>query len=181
MTHRFCTRLVRVSRLKCWFHILLTHLPPSHLAAVAAVAVTIHVLLPTYLAAVACVPTFPPSPPAVAAVTIHPYNPSVAIGTKFAEASRRCTMNLRGTVCAGRQRAVVPCVQGPQCHRSDDFRFQPNGRSKSPHPLATEKLLENTDGELRPPPLHQCSLGMAACYLLFMLTRALLLPSLSQR
>ena len=47
-------------------------------------------------------------------------------------------------------------------------------RSKSP--LATEYLLENTEGVLRP---HQCSLGTAACYLLFMLTAALLMtPSI---
>ena len=42
-------------------------------------------------------------------------------------------------------------------------------------PLATENLLENTDGVLRP---HQCSLGAAACCLLFMLTRATLMPPL---
>ena len=42
------------------------------------------------------------------------------------------------------------------------------GRSKSP--LATENLLENTAGVLRP---HQCSLGVAACYLLFMRRRGL--------
>ena len=45
-------------------------------------------------------------------------------------------------------------------------------------PLATENLLENTDGVLRP---HQCSLGAAACYLPFMLTCATLMPSLFQR
>ena len=39
-------------------------------------------------------------------------------------------------------------------------------------PLATEKLLENTDGVL-----HRCSLGAAACYLLAMLTAALLMTS----
>ena len=39
-------------------------------------------------------------------------------------------------------------------------------------PLATENLLENTDGVLRPP---QCSLGTAACYRQFMLTRAILI------
>ena len=38
----------------------------------------------------------------------------------------------------------------------------------------TENLLENTDGVRAP---HQCSLGMAACYLLFMLTAALLMTS----
>ena len=36
-------------------------------------------------------------------------------------------------------------------------------RPKSP--LATENLLENTNGVL-----YQCSLGVVACYLLFMLT-----------
>ena len=41
--------------------------------------------------------------------------------------------------------------------------------------LATENLLENIDGVLRP---HHCSLGTAACHLLFMLTRAILMPSL---
>ena len=44
------------------------------------------------------------------------------------------------------------------------------------HSLATENLLENTDGVL-----HQCYLGAAACYLLFMLTRAILMPSLFYR
>ena len=44
-----------------------------------------------------------------------------------------------------------------------DWDLQCGGRSKSP--LATENLLENTDGVLRP---QQCSLGAAACYLLFM-------------
>ena len=47
-------------------------------------------------------------------------------------------------------------------------------------PLATDGLLENTDGVLRTPrgAPHQCSLGAAPCYLLFMLTRAILMPSL---
>ena len=45
-------------------------------------------------------------------------------------------------------------------------------------PLATEHLLENTDKVLRP---HHCSLGTAACYLLVMLTRAILMPSSFQR
>jgi hexosaminidase len=42
-------------------------------------------------------------------------------------------------------------------------------------PLATEHLLENTDGVGAPHhcSLHHCSLGAAPCYLLFMLTRAL--------
>ena len=40
-----------------------------------------------------------------------------------------------------------------------------------PPPLATEILLENTDGGLSAPP----------CYLLFVLTRAMLMPSLFQR
>ena len=39
------------------------------------------------------------------------------------------------------------------------------GRTPS---LATDNLLENNDGVL-----HQCSLGAAACHLLFMLTRAI--------
>ena len=39
-------------------------------------------------------------------------------------------------------------------------------------PLATENLLENTDGVL-----HQCSLVAAACYLLLLLTRAILMTS----
>ena len=43
-------------------------------------------------------------------------------------------------------------------------------RSKSP--LATENLLENTDGVL-----HQCSIGAAACYFSLMLTSALLMTS----
>ena len=50
------------------------------------------------------------------------------------------------------------------------------GESKSP--LATENQLGNTDGIGAP---HQCSLGAAPCYLLFMLTRAILMPSLFQR
>ena len=44
----------------------------------------------------------------------------------------------------------------------------------------TENLLENTDGVPRPPhtpPRHSCSLGTAACYLLVMLTAALLMTS----
>ena len=41
---------------------------------------------------------------------------------------------------------------------------------RNPPPLATENLLENTDWVL-----HQCVLGAAACYLLFMLTAALLI------
>ena len=45
------------------------------------------------------------------------------------------------------------------------------GGSKSP--LATENLLENTAGVL-----HHRSLGAAPCCLLFMLTRAILMPSL---
>ena len=43
---------------------------------------------------------------------------------------------------------------------------------------ATENLLENTDGVGAP---HQCSLGAAPCYLLFTLTRAILMPSLFHR
>ena len=39
-----------------------------------------------------------------------------------------------------------------------------------PPPLATDILLENTDGVGAP---HQCALGAAPCYLLFMLTRAI--------
>ena len=49
-----------------------------------------------------------------------------------------------------------------------------DGRSKIP--LATEILLESTDGAL-----HPCSLGSAACYLLFMLTRTILMASLFHR
>ena len=45
-----------------------------------------------------------------------------------------------------------------------------DGRSESA--LATENLLENTDGVL-----HHCCLGAAPCYLPFMLTRAILMPS----
>ena len=61
---------------------------------------------------------------------------------------------------------------------SNDGRFayasvRMTGESK-PHPLATENLLENTDGVLRHYP---CSLGAAACCLLFMLTRATLMTS----
>ena len=57
-----------------------------------------------------------------------------------------------------------------------------DGRSKSPTPptLATENLLENTDGVPRRCS-STCSLGAAACCLLFMLTRAVLMPSLFQR
>ena len=50
-----------------------------------------------------------------------------------------------------------------------------HGRSKSP-PLATDDLLENTNGVHR-----QCSLGAAPCHPLFMLTRAILMPPLFQR
>ena len=39
-------------------------------------------------------------------------------------------------------------------------------------PLATKNLLENTDGV---PPPHECSLGVAPCCLLYMLTAALLI------
>ena len=52
------------------------------------------------------------------------------------------------------------------------------GRSKQTTPLATEILLANVDGVLRP---HQCSLGTAPCHLLFMLTRAILMTSLFHR
>ena len=47
-----------------------------------------------------------------------------------------------------------------------------------PVTLATETLLENADGVLRP---HRCSLGAAPCCLLFMLTRAMLMPALFHR
>ena len=61
-----------------------------------------------------------------------------------------------------------------------DLRSQ-RGRSKSL--VATENLLENTDGVGAPHhcSLHHCSLGAAPCYLPFMLTRAILMPSLFQR
>ena len=55
--------------------------------------------------------------------------------------------------------------------------LQVDGQCPKP-PLATTNLLENTDGALRP---HQCFLGTAACYLLVMLTRAILMLSLFQR
>ena len=45
-------------------------------------------------------------------------------------------------------------------------------------PFATENLLENTGGVGAP---HQWSLGAAACYLLCMLTRVILMPSLFHR
>ena len=52
----------------------------------------------------------------------------------------------------------------------------PTGRSKSPS--ATENLLEGTRmGCSDPPDPHQCPLGVAACYLLVMLTAALLMTS----
>ena len=44
---------------------------------------------------------------------------------------------------------------------------------------ATENLLENTDGGVGAP--QHCSLGAAPCYLLVMLTRALLMPPLFYR
>ena len=44
-----------------------------------------------------------------------------------------------------------------------DVETGEGGRSKYP-PLATDNLLENTDGVLRP---HHCSLGAAACYRLY--------------
>ena len=55
---------------------------------------------------------------------------------------------------------------------------------KSPRSIP-DILLENTDEVLRHPPgvgaPHHCSLGAAAYYLLFMLTRAVLMPALFQR
>lgn len=45
--------------------------------------------------------------------------------------------------------------------------------------LATANLLENTDGGTPTP--SACFLGTAACYLLRMLTRAILMPALFQR
>ena len=60
---------------------------------------------------------------------------------------------------------------------------KPNGRRMGDgssagrkSPLATDNLLENTDGVP-----HQCSLGAAPCDLLVMLTRAILMPALFQR
>ena len=52
------------------------------------------------------------------------------------------------------------------------------GRSKPP-PLATSSLLEDADGIGAAP--HRRSLGTAAGYLLFLLTRAILMPSLLHR
>ena len=55
----------------------------------------------------------------------------------------------------------------------------------SKSPVVTENLLEKSDGVLRPAPevgaAHQCSLGAAPYYLLFMLTRAILMPALFHR
>ena len=51
-------------------------------------------------------------------------------------------------------------------------------RRRSKPPFATDNQLENTDGVGAH---HQRSLGVAACYLLFMLTAALLMTSLFQR
>ena len=54
-------------------------------------------------------------------------------------------------------------------------------------PLATKNLLENTDGVGAPHrcslgvATHRCSLGKAICFLLIMLTRAVLMPSLFPR
>ena len=49
-------------------------------------------------------------------------------------------------------------------------------------PLATEYLLENTEwGGVGFGAPHHCSLGGAACSLLFMLTRAIWMPSLFHR
>ena len=57
------------------------------------------------------------------------------------------------------------------------FLCSNNGRSKSIYCfLFTENLLENTPLEGVGVP-HQCSLGVAACYLLVMLTRAVLMTS----
>ena len=53
-----------------------------------------------------------------------------------------------------------------------DFGVNRAGVLVEPHPLATDNLLEKTGGVP-----HHCSLGMAACYLLFMLTTALLMTS----
>ena len=76
------------------------------------------------------------------------------------------------------------------CHRIWQSRLQPPTRPVE-IPLATDNRLENTDGALHQRSLtprrglggrgtlsYQCSLREAACYLLFMLTRAVLMPSL---
>ena len=62
------------------------------------------------------------------------------------------------------QAATEQVGHGKVVHGFDSFR----GQSKSP--LATDNLLESTDGGGAP---HQCSLGAALCCFLFMLTRAL--------
>ena len=85
-----------------------------------------------------------------------------------------CLIICRCTLRTGRSssRAISPGCCSPRT-RSPAMRGTSRaGRSKPP--IATENLLEDTDGVLR---LHQCSLGAAACYLLCMLTAALLMTS----
>ena len=65
---------------------------------------------------------------------------------------------------------MLPALQRPGPRQKEEFIHGPNCRSKYPL-LATKNLLENTDGVL----------GAATCYLLVMLTRAILMPSLFQR
>ena len=61
-------------------------------------------------------------------------------------------------IVAGWRRLVLPKEHG------GDVVLRPGRRQCPKSPLATDNLLENTGGVLRP---HQCSLGTAACYLLF--------------
>ena len=66
-------------------------------------------------------------------------------------------------ICSDRGVQVQPCELGAE----DDFG--PGHPPPPPPPLATDNLFENADGVL-----HHCSIGAAACYLLFMLTRAIM-------
>ena len=78
-------------------------------------------------------------------------------------------------------RCFPTCTVAEEDWRHRTWQTSSNGSRASARnpPLATDNLLENTDGVLRLP--HQCSLGTAACYLLVMLTRAILIPSLFQK
>ena len=76
----------------------------------------------------------------------------------------RCTVQIMWTVDTVKQRDGVVY-----------FGFTKIGRSKSPF-SNRESAREHWWGVP-----HQCSLGAAACHLLFMLTRAILMPSLFHR
>ena len=63
-------------------------------------------------------------------------------------------------------------LEGERLKSVNGVRVKNMRQVETPHAFATENLLENTDGAP-----HQRALGVAACCLLFMLTRAILMPS----